>query len=144
MGFGKQIFFWVPRIETGGLELQLKINPSQLEAANGLRVGIVPASQGKGDAVRRDERKNLIICPLPYDGEFMEVFYNAWGIIQQFIKADARLPKEVSLPVPRRAGNRGGGAHGAVEDGSGLEEITETSGLDRVEECSTIMPSDIK
>ena len=28
---------------------------------------------------------------------------------------------------PRKAGNRGGGAHGAVEEGSALEEITETS-----------------
>ena len=78
----------------------VKINPSQLEAANGLRVGIVPVSQGKGDAVRRDERKNLIVCPIPYDGEFMEVFYNAWNIVQQFINADGCLPEEVSLPVP--------------------------------------------
>src|SRR3712207_5915426 len=31
---------------------------------------------------------------------------------------------------PGRAENRGGDAHGALEEGSGLEEITETSGLD--------------
>jgi len=30
----------------------VKINPSQLEAANGLRVGIVPASQGTSDRIR--------------------------------------------------------------------------------------------
>ena len=78
----------------------VKINASQLEAANGLRVGIVPAAQGKSDTVRHDEPRNLVVCPIPYDGEFMEVFYSAWGIVQQFIYADARLPEEVSLPVP--------------------------------------------
>lgn len=77
----------------------VKINASQLEAANGLRVGVVPAVQGKSDKVRKDERKNLIICPIPYDGAFMEVFYSAWGIVQQFIQADAKLPKEVFLPL---------------------------------------------
>lgn len=77
----------------------VKINPSQLEAANGLRVGIVPASQGKVDKIRKDESRNLIICPLPYDGAFMQIFYNAWGIVQQFVSADAQLPKEVALPI---------------------------------------------
>lgn len=76
----------------------VKINPSKLEGANGLRVGIVPANQGASDAIRRDDGKNLIVCPLPYDGSFMEAFYNAWNIVQQFLAADARLPKEVALP----------------------------------------------
>lgn len=78
----------------------VKINPAQLEAANGLRVGVIPATQGRDDRIRKDESKNLIICPLPYDGEFMQVFYNAWGIVQQFVSADANLPKEVALPIP--------------------------------------------
>jgi len=78
----------------------VKINPRQLEAANGLRVGIVPASQGKSDLIVKDEAKNLIVCPLPYDGSFMEAFYNAWGIVQQFLFADAQLPREVALSIP--------------------------------------------
>lgn len=78
----------------------VKINPSHLEAANGLRVGIVPSTQGRGDRIKLDERRNLIICPLPYDGAFMEVFYNAWSIVQQFMQADAQVPKEVALPTP--------------------------------------------
>lgn len=77
----------------------VKINPRQLEAANGLRVAIVPASQGKDDRIKKDEKKNLIICPLPYDGEFIETFYNAWNIVQKFIESDARMPKEVDLPM---------------------------------------------
>lgn len=76
----------------------VKINPTQLEGAAGLRIRIVPSSQGKSDAVRFDDSKNLVICPLPYDASFMEVFYSAWIIVQQFISADARLPKESHLP----------------------------------------------
>jgi hypothetical protein len=78
----------------------VKINPKQLEGANGLRVGIVPSTQGKSDRISRDDSKNLIICPLPYDASFMEVFYNGWGIVQQFLQADANVPKEHALPTP--------------------------------------------
>jgi len=76
----------------------VKINPKALEGANGLRVGIVPASEGRSDKIRTDDSKNLIVCPLPYDGSFMEAFYYAWNIVQQFLAADAKLPKEVALP----------------------------------------------
>ncbi len=78
----------------------VKINPAHLEAANGLRVGIVPASHGKSDKIRKDEKKNLIVCPLPYDQSFMEVFYSGWGIVQQFVRADAQMPSDVALPIP--------------------------------------------
>ena len=78
----------------------VKINRSHLEPARGLRVGIVPTRQGASDRLERDERKNLVICPLPHDGSFMEVFYRGWGVVQQFIAADAQLPSEVALPMP--------------------------------------------
>lgn len=78
----------------------VKINQNQLEAANGLRVGIVPATQGSSDRIKKDDKRNLIICPLPYDHSFMEIFFSAWGIVQQVIHADAHLPKDVSLPIP--------------------------------------------
>lgn len=78
----------------------LKINPSQLEGARGLRIGIVPASQGKSDKIKKDDSKNLIVCPLPYDGAYMELFYTGWRIVQQFIAADAKVPSEVALPNP--------------------------------------------
>lgn len=76
----------------------VKINASQLEGATGIRVGIVPSRQGKSDKIIFDEAKNLVICPLPYDAAFMEIFYSAWIIVQQFIAADAKVPKEASLP----------------------------------------------
>jgi hypothetical protein len=78
----------------------VKINPSQLEAVKGLRVGIVPVKQGESDAVVKDVAKNLVICPLLHDGSFMEVFYAGWILVQQFIEADAQVPKEVNLPRP--------------------------------------------
>ncbi|MHB8940861.1 MAG: hypothetical protein ACYC7K_05570 [Desulfobacteria bacterium] len=77
----------------------VKINPSHLEGAMGLRIGIVPSRQGVSDKVAFDRSKNLVICPLPYDAAFMEIFYSAWIIVQQFIAADAQLPKEASLPI---------------------------------------------
>jgi hypothetical protein len=77
----------------------VKINPKHLEGARGLRVAIIPSLQGRDDRIRVDAGKNLVICPLPYDGAFMELFYVAWGIVQQFIAADARIPREVNLPL---------------------------------------------
>ena len=78
----------------------VKINPAHLEGAAGLRIGIVPSRQGRSDAVKKDDAKNLIVCPVPHDGEFMELFYQGWGIVQQFIAADAHVPREVYLPRP--------------------------------------------
>jgi hypothetical protein len=78
----------------------VKINPVQLEAARGLRVGVVPVKAGKSDAPFKDEQKNLVVCPLLHDGHFMEVFYSGWRVVQQFIDARARMPKEVALPRP--------------------------------------------
>jgi hypothetical protein len=77
----------------------VKINPSQLEGATGIRVGIVPSRQGRSDKIIFDQSKNLVICPLPYDADFMEVFYTAWVIVKQFIDADAQVPKEAFLPT---------------------------------------------
>lgn len=78
----------------------VKINPGHLEGARGLRVGVVPAAQGKSDAIRRDDHRRLVVCPLPYDGNFVETFYLAWEVVTAFLHADAKLPKEAALPRP--------------------------------------------
>lgn len=78
----------------------VKINETQLEGARGLRIGIVPSRQGRSDAPWRDDLRNLVVCPLAYDGDFMEAFYRGWQVVRQFIAADAQVPKEVFLPVP--------------------------------------------
>jgi hypothetical protein len=78
----------------------VKINPSALQGDRGLRVGVVPASQGKSDRIVKDDRRNLVVCPLPYDGSFVETFYLAWEVVTAFLAADAQVPKEVALPRP--------------------------------------------
>lgn len=76
----------------------VKINPSHLEPARGLRIGIVPSREGSTDSI--EQRGKLIVCPLPYDGAFMEIFYRSFAIVQQFFTADAQVPREVALPKP--------------------------------------------
>jgi hypothetical protein len=78
----------------------VKINPLQLEGAAGLRIGIVPMRSGKTDKVRMDDSKNLVICPLHHDGDFMQIFYEGWRTVQAFIEADARVPDEIDLASP--------------------------------------------
>lgn len=78
----------------------VKINPTRLDGAKGLRVGIVPAMQGKSDRVYLDDQRNLVVCPIPYDGSFVETFYMGWEVVTAFMNADAKLPREVALPRP--------------------------------------------
>ncbi len=75
----------------------IKINPSHLQGAQGLRLGIYPR-RNKSDRPRHDEDLNLIRLPLPYDGEFMEVFYKSFFLVRAFLKSDAKVPKPVDLP----------------------------------------------
>ena len=65
-----------------------------------MRVGIVPTHEGRRDAIRRDESKNLVVCPIPYDGSFGEMFLRAWGILRAVLAADAEMPNEAALPLP--------------------------------------------
>lgn len=78
----------------------VKINPGALRYDRGLRIGLVPASEGKSDAVRLDEKNKLVVCPLPYDGAFVEAFYKGWEVVMAVFAADAKLPKEAALPRP--------------------------------------------
>jgi len=78
----------------------VKINRAQLTGDRGLRVAVVPASEGRSDAVYKDVQRNLVVCPLPYDGSFVETFYKAWEVVAQFLNADAQVPKEVALSRP--------------------------------------------
>jgi hypothetical protein len=97
---------WKADLFVGSIDTQqwvgtsVKINPSQLEGAAGLRIGIVPTKQGRSDAVRLDEGRGLIVCPLHHDADFMQVFYEGWRIVQAFIASDAKTPKEAVLPRP--------------------------------------------
>lgn len=76
----------------------VKINAAQLEAARGIRIGIVPSSHRHGDNIRIEN--GLVVCPLPHDGAFMQKFYEAWRIVRAFLDADAHAPREAALPRP--------------------------------------------
>ena len=75
----------------------IKINPSKLQGAEGLRIGIYPKRNAQ-DMPRRDPDLNLIRCPLPYDGEFMEFFYKAFFLVRAFLRHDAKVPPPEDLP----------------------------------------------
>ncbi len=86
--------------DDGWVGTTIKVNANDLRAERGLRVGIVPTRQGRRDRVVKDDAKNLVVCPLPYDGSYMELFFSGWRIVQQFVSADAQLPDEDALPLP--------------------------------------------
>ncbi|WP_072914698.1 hypothetical protein [Geodermatophilus obscurus] len=75
----------------------VKINPTALEGAQGLRIGIYPRVDKK-DVPRRDEKLNLIRLPLPYDAAFMELYYKSFYLVRAFLRADASVPPPVALP----------------------------------------------
>lgn len=78
----------------------IKINPSRLETAPGLRIAIVPTSSGNSDAVRMDEQRRLVMCPLPHDYSFMQTFHEGMRIIQALAANDFKMPKDAELPNP--------------------------------------------
>lgn len=75
----------------------VKSNASDLVGAPGLRVGIYPKLNAS-DFPRFDDRLNLIRVPLPYDGQFSEVFFKSFFLVRAFLLADAGIPKPVDLP----------------------------------------------
>jgi hypothetical protein len=78
----------------------IKINPGALEGAEGLRIAIVPTSSGRSDAIKRDDQKNLIICPLPHDYSFMQTFHEGMRIVQVLAARDFNMPTDAELPNP--------------------------------------------
>lgn len=73
---------------------------ARLQGGKGLRIGIYPSRQGESDTVRKDSARNLVLCPLEYDEEFVQLYYEAFDIVRAFFKAGGAMPKEVALPRP--------------------------------------------
>ena len=90
------LFIGSPR-EDRWVATTLKINPADLEGAPGIRIGVYPERQ-RGERPSRDDGRNLILCPLPYNAGFMELFYSSFFIVRQVLAADARVPRPVALP----------------------------------------------
>lgn len=77
----------------------VKINQSQLEGAKGLRLAIVPSRQGKSDRIAIDDTKNLIVTPVPYDLDFMELFLVTVQTVKFVFARDARMPNSSDVPT---------------------------------------------
>lgn len=73
----------------------LKVNREDLKPSPGLRVGIFPSNTKEGP--KKDESKNLIICPLPYRSDFMVLFGASFQIAKQLMHANANMPKAPAL-----------------------------------------------
>lgn len=76
----------------------VKINAAALEPARGLRLGIVPAKGS--DLIHKDERRNLIVVPLAWDEDFMDIFYAAWTAVVYVLAAGGGVPAQGLLHNP--------------------------------------------
>ncbi len=118
----------------------VKVNAAELRAEPGLRVGIVPTRQGRTDRVRLDEAKNIVVCPIPYDDSFMQLFYAGWRIVQQFMAADATLPNEDRLPLPHEREVARSLAMRRESRVLAVVEVLEAESQSRLIESSTVTP----
>lgn len=55
---------------------------------------------GHSDAVRKDEQKNTVICPVPHDGSFIQIFHEGWQIVQALCASDFEMPEPSDIPSP--------------------------------------------
>jgi hypothetical protein len=78
----------------------IKIAPGRLEAARGLRVAVVPAGSTGSDAVRKDEHRRLIICPVLHDYSFMQIFHEGMRVVQALMASDFKPIDRDVLPSP--------------------------------------------
>ena len=71
----------------------VKTNPRHLEGVPGLRVAVIPAQADSSDRIYRDDKRNLIVCPMPYDGSFMQIFYEGRRVVQALLASKFKEPK---------------------------------------------------
>ena len=74
----------------------LKVNRRDLHAAEGLLIGMYPEER-RGKGPEKDAGSNLILCPLPYSSEFMQLFGATFQIIKQLVASNGRKPSPVAL-----------------------------------------------
>jgi hypothetical protein len=74
----------------------LKTRRKDLEVAPGLRIGLYPEER-PGEGPKRDEATNLILCPLPYSSEFMQLFGASFQIVKQLVASHSKRPARAAL-----------------------------------------------
>jgi hypothetical protein len=78
----------------------IHVTPPPLQAAKAPRIVIVPSMTGHSDAIRLDEQKNTVICPVPHDGSFIQIFHEGWQIVQALCASDFAVPSPPDIPSP--------------------------------------------
>jgi hypothetical protein len=72
----------------------------RLSAAREPRIAVIPWMPGYSDAIRVDEQKNVVICPVPSDGSFIQVFHEGWQIVQALCAVSFEMPDSADIPNP--------------------------------------------
>lgn len=78
----------------------VSISSPPLAAAKEPRIAVIPSIAGYSDAVRLDEQKNLVICPVPHDGSFVQIFHEGWRIVQDLCARNFEMPSKADVPNP--------------------------------------------
>src|SRR5215471_9055066 len=78
----------------------IHMSPPPLRAVEAPRIAIVPSMTGRSDAIRLDEQKNTVICPLPHDGSFIQIFHEGWQIVQALCASDFTMLSPLDIPSP--------------------------------------------
>lgn len=72
----------------------LKTNRSNIEAAPGLRIAMYPEERPNEEP---RVSGSLIHCPLPYNGDFMQLFGATFQIVKHVIAAHGKMPSPAAL-----------------------------------------------
>lgn len=75
--------------------LKIKREDLESERAPGLRLGLYPEER-RGQGPKLDE-SGMIMCPLPYAGDFMQLFGASFAIVKQVIASGGKLPSRAAL-----------------------------------------------
>jgi hypothetical protein len=60
----------------------------------------VPSRPGESDAIKLDEQHNTVVCPVPHDGGFMQIFRDGWRIVQTLCARNFEMPDSADTPNP--------------------------------------------
>jgi hypothetical protein len=97
---------WKTELFLGSADLDRWVGASvnvslpRLAAAREPRIAVIPSMAGHSDAVRLDEQRNLVICPVPHDGSFVQIFHEGWRIVQRLCARNFEMPSKADIPNP--------------------------------------------
>jgi len=78
----------------------IRIGHSFLARTREPRIVVVPSLAGTSDAVRLDEQKNVVLCPVPHDQSFIRIFHEGWNIVQALCASNFEVPGRDNMPNP--------------------------------------------